>query len=106
MMVGWDVRRGFVARLWGSEVARCIRRGFFEVIAGEIAGECDKLDTTSYQHGMNGDCIAEDDWGTVMFPLLESKRASALSAGAPRYRCDPMLYHPDMTIGDIDDEPM
>ena len=41
-----------------------------------------------------------------MFPLLESKRASALSARAPRYRCDPMLYHPDMTIGGIDDEPM
>ncbi|KAJ5051336.1 hypothetical protein NUH16_003475 [Penicillium rubens] len=44
--------------------------------------------------------------GTVMFPLLESKRASALSARAPRYQCDPMLYHPDMTIGGIDDEPM
>ncbi|CAG8278556.1 unnamed protein product [Penicillium salamii] len=51
------VTGGFVARLWGSEVARCIRRGFFEV----TAGECDELDTTSYQHGMNGDCIAEDD---------------------------------------------
>ncbi|CRL31547.1 unnamed protein product [Penicillium camemberti] len=44
--------------------------------------------------------------GTLMFPLLESKRASALSARAPRYRCDPTLYHPDMTIGGIDDEPM
>ncbi|KZN87735.1 hypothetical protein EN45_062960 [Penicillium chrysogenum] len=93
---------GFVARLWGSEVARCVRGGFFEV----TAGECDELDTTSYQHGMNGDCIAEDNWGTAMFPLLESKRASALSARAPRYRCDPMLYRPDMTIGGIDDEPM
>jgi hypothetical protein len=41
-----------------------------------------------------------------MFPLLESKRTSALSARAPRYRCDPMLYHPDMTIGGIDVEPM
>ncbi|CAG8158917.1 unnamed protein product [Penicillium nalgiovense] len=51
------VTGGSVARLWGSEVARCIRRGFFEV----TAGECDELDTTSYQHGMNGDCIAEDD---------------------------------------------
>ncbi|KAJ5041394.1 hypothetical protein NUH16_011170 [Penicillium rubens] len=102
MMVGWDVHRGFIARLWGSEVARCIRRGFFEV----TAGECDELDTTSYQHGINGDGVAEDNWGTVMFPLLESKGASALSARAPRYRCDPMLYHPDMTIGGIDDEPM
>ncbi|CAG8068158.1 unnamed protein product [Penicillium nalgiovense] len=96
------VTGGSVVRLWGSEVARCIRRGFFEV----TAGDCDELDTTSYQHDMNGDCIAEDYWGTVMFPLLESKRASALSARAPRYRCDPMLYHPDMTIGGIDDEPM
>ncbi|CAG8107166.1 unnamed protein product, partial [Penicillium nalgiovense] len=86
----------------GSEVARYIRRGFFEV----TAGECDELNTTSYQHGMNGDCITEDNWGTAMFPLLESKRASALSARALRYRCDPMLYHPDMTIGGIDDEPM
>ncbi|KAJ5041856.1 hypothetical protein NUH16_003261 [Penicillium rubens] len=44
--------------------------------------------------------------GTHVFPLLEWKRASALSARAPRYRCDPMLYRPDMTIGGIDDEPM
>ncbi|CAG8085798.1 unnamed protein product [Penicillium nalgiovense] len=51
------VTGGFVARLWGSEVARCIRRGLFEV----TAGECDELDTTSYQHGMNSDCIAEDN---------------------------------------------
>ncbi|OQE10645.1 hypothetical protein PENFLA_c084G04899 [Penicillium flavigenum] len=106
------VTGGFVARLWGSEAGRYIRRGLFEV----TAGECDGLDTTSYQPGMNGDCIAEDNQtfcdlyelvrGTVMFPLLESKRASALSARAPRYRCDPMLYHPDMTIGGIGDEPM
>ncbi|CAG8143163.1 unnamed protein product [Penicillium nalgiovense] len=41
-----------------------------------------------------------------MFPLLESKRASALSARAPRYRCDPMLSHPDMTIRGIGYEPM
>ncbi|KZN94013.1 hypothetical protein EN45_042010 [Penicillium chrysogenum] len=71
-------------RLWLSEVARCTQRGFFEA----TAGDCDGLG------------------GTLMFPLLESKRASALSARAPRYRCDPTLYHPDMTIGGIDDEPM
>jgi hypothetical protein len=43
-----------------------------------------------------------------MFPSLESnaKRANVLTDRTPRYRCDPMLYHPDMTIGGIDDEPM
>jgi hypothetical protein len=57
----------------------------------------------------SGSSLADSDrtiGGTLMFPLLESKRASALSARAPRYRCDPTLYNPDMTIGGIDDEPM
>ncbi|OQE45722.1 hypothetical protein PENNAL_c0624G02395, partial [Penicillium nalgiovense] len=35
---------GFVAHLWGSEVAQCTQRGF-----EATAGECDKLDTTSCQ---------------------------------------------------------
>jgi hypothetical protein len=48
---------GFVTRLWLSEVAQCTQRGFFEA----TAGECDELDTTSCQHGMNGDCIGEDN---------------------------------------------
>ncbi|OQE07156.1 hypothetical protein PENFLA_c175G04809 [Penicillium flavigenum] len=71
------------------------------------AGDCDDLGTTSCQHSMNGDCIDEGNC-TLAFPLLESnlKRASALSARAPRYRCNPTLYHPDMAIGGIDIESM
>jgi len=51
------VTSGFVTRLWLSEVARCTQRSFFEA----TAGECDELDTTSCPHGMNGDCIDEDN---------------------------------------------
>ncbi|CAG8213723.1 unnamed protein product [Penicillium salamii] len=47
----------FVTRLWLSEIARCTQRSLFEA----TAGECDKLDTTSCQHSMNGDCIDEDN---------------------------------------------
>jgi hypothetical protein len=47
---------GVDTRVWVSEVARCAQRGCSEV----AAGDCD--DTTSYQHGMNGDCIAEDNF--------------------------------------------
>ncbi|KAI3281833.1 hypothetical protein DTO002I6_9670 [Penicillium roqueforti] len=43
----------FVTRLWFSEVARCTQRAFFEA----TNGECDKLDTTSCQQGMNGDAL-------------------------------------------------
>ncbi|CAG8063007.1 unnamed protein product, partial [Penicillium salamii] len=47
----------FVTRLWLSEIVRCTQRAaFFEA----TAGECDKLATTSCQHGMNDDCIDED----------------------------------------------
>ncbi|CAG8082283.1 unnamed protein product, partial [Penicillium salamii] len=43
----------FVTRLWLSEIARCTQRAFFEA----TNGECDKLDTTSCQQGMNGDAL-------------------------------------------------
>ncbi|CAP79570.1 hypothetical protein PCH_Pc23g00760 [Penicillium rubens Wisconsin 54-1255] len=98
--VQFIITGGFVMRLWLSEVARCTQRGFFEA----TAGDCDVITTRP-----SGSSLADSDrtiGGTLMFPLLESKRASALSARAPRYRCDPTLYHPDMTIGGIDDEPM
>ncbi|CAG8135452.1 unnamed protein product [Penicillium nalgiovense] len=100
MNVQFIITGGVGTRLWVSEAARCAQRGISEV----TAGDCN--DTSSCQHGMTGDCLHEDNWGTLMFPLLESKRASALSARAPQYRCDPTLYHPDMTIGGIDDEPI
>ncbi|CRL27412.1 unnamed protein product [Penicillium camemberti] len=58
MMGKFLVIGGPVTRLWLSEVARCTQRGFFEA----TAGECDELDTISYQHGMNGDCIDEDNY--------------------------------------------
>ncbi|CAG7989998.1 unnamed protein product [Penicillium salamii] len=46
-------------------------------------GECDELDTTSCQHGMNAPLI---------FPSLESNAKRAiLSARAPLYRCDRKL---------------
>jgi hypothetical protein len=48
---------GLITRLWLSEVARCTQRGFFEA----TAADCDDLDTTSCQHGMNGDHIDEDN---------------------------------------------
>ncbi|CAG8906393.1 unnamed protein product [Penicillium salamii] len=43
----------FVTRLWLSEIARCTQRAFFEA----TTGECDKLDATSCQYGMNGDAL-------------------------------------------------
>jgi hypothetical protein len=43
------ITRGFVTRLWLSEVAQCTQCGFFEA----TTGDCDELDTTSCQHGMN-----------------------------------------------------
>jgi hypothetical protein len=49
--------RCFVTRLWLSKLARCTQCGFFEA----TAGECDELETTPFQHGMNGDCIDEDN---------------------------------------------
>ncbi|CAG8272995.1 unnamed protein product [Penicillium salamii] len=53
-----------------------------------------RTDTTSCQHGVNGDCIDKENCkGSLIFPSLESnaKRASVLSARAPRYRRDLML---------------
>ena len=55
--VQFIITGGFITRLWLSEVARCTQRGFFEA----TAGDCDDLDTTSCQHGMNGDHIDEDN---------------------------------------------
>ena len=55
--VQFIITGGFITRLWLSEVARCTPRGLFE----ETAGDCDDLDTTSCQHGMDGDCIDEDN---------------------------------------------
>jgi hypothetical protein len=46
----------FITCLWLSEVARCTQRGF-----EATAADCDDLDTTSCQHGMNGDHIDEDN---------------------------------------------
>jgi hypothetical protein len=57
MTVQFIITGGFITRLWLSEVARCTQRGFFEA----TAGDCDDLDTTSCQHGMNGDHIDEDN---------------------------------------------
>ncbi|KZN87856.1 hypothetical protein EN45_064170 [Penicillium chrysogenum] len=90
--VHFIITDGFVTCLWLSQVARCVQRGFSEA----TAGYCDDLDTTSCQQRMNGDCIDEGNWGALVVPSLKSnlKRASALSARAPRYRCDPMLYRP------------
>jgi hypothetical protein len=58
MTVQFIITGGFmsITRLWLSEVARCAHRGFSEA----TAGDCDDLDTTSCQHGMNGDHIDED----------------------------------------------
>ena len=55
--VQFIITGGFITRLCLSEVARCTQRGFFEA----TAGDCDDLDTTSCQHGMNGDHIDEDN---------------------------------------------
>ncbi|CAG8202219.1 unnamed protein product [Penicillium nalgiovense] len=55
--VQFIITDGFVTCLWLSQVARCIQRGFSEA----TAGDCDDLDTTSCQHGMNGDHIDEDN---------------------------------------------
>ncbi|CRL30835.1 unnamed protein product [Penicillium camemberti] len=41
-----------------SKGARYTQRGLFEA----TAGECDKLETTSYQHRINGNCIDEDNY--------------------------------------------
>ncbi|CAG8084221.1 unnamed protein product, partial [Penicillium salamii] len=80
----------FVTRLSLSEVARCTQRGLFEA----IAGECEELETTSYQHAMNGDCIDGDN-SPLIFPSLESNAKRAiLSAQAPLYRCDRKLSVP------------
>ncbi|KAJ5365214.1 hypothetical protein N7517_008100 [Penicillium concentricum] len=67
------VTSGFVTRLWVSEVARCTQRTCFEATAREF----DELDTTSCQHGMNGDCIDEDNSPTDLYHYVES----ALSMG-------------------------
>ncbi|CAG8393574.1 unnamed protein product, partial [Penicillium salamii] len=55
--VQFIITGGFITRLGLSDVARCTQRGFFE----ETAGYCDDLDTTSCQHGVNGDYIDEDN---------------------------------------------
>ncbi|CAG7935558.1 unnamed protein product [Penicillium salamii] len=58
----------------------CTQGGLFEA----TAGECDELDTTSCQHGTNGDCIDEDISNYEQDALIFSVRA-------PLYRCDRIL---------------
>ncbi|KAJ5041865.1 hypothetical protein NUH16_003270 [Penicillium rubens] len=114
MTVQFIITGGFITRLWLSEVARCTQRGFFEA----TAGDCDDLDTTSCQHGMNGDHIDEDNcnkhtaifmnWRYPRVPItrVEFERRSVLSAHALRYRWNLMLCRTHMTIVGIDIESM
>ncbi|KZN87769.1 hypothetical protein EN45_063300 [Penicillium chrysogenum] len=46
------------------------------------------------------------NWGYPHVPVTRVEARKCIVCWAPRYRCDPTLYHPDMTIGGIDDEPM
>ncbi|CAG8008588.1 unnamed protein product [Penicillium salamii] len=88
----------FVTHLWLSGVARCTQRAFFEA----TTGECDKLDATSCQYGMNGDALMntfrtfyEPHEQRHLFPSLESNaKLAILSARAPLYRCDRQLSVP------------